>query len=97
MNEQRNGRTAVPTAPEPNTEREPIRIPVWLGLCLFLAIATFFLWEEHKAHILGALPYVLLLLCPIIHMFMHRGHGSHSACHSGPEDHTHHHAEGNAS
>ena len=44
---------------------------VFLG---FAAIAVFFLWEEHKAHLLGALPYVLLLLCPLLHMF-HGGHG----------------------
>ena len=65
------------TAIEPITHREPWRIPAWLGLCLFLAIAAFFLWEEHRAHLLGALPYVLLLLCPVIHLFMHRGHGGH--------------------
>jgi len=46
---------------------------VFLG---FAAIAVFFLWEEHKAHMLGALPYVLLLLCPLLHMF-HGGHGGH--------------------
>ena len=46
---------------------------VFLG---FAAIALFFLWEEHKAHILGALPYVLLLLCPLLHFF-HGGHGDH--------------------
>ncbi|MBI2350936.1 MAG: DUF2933 domain-containing protein [Deltaproteobacteria bacterium] len=40
----------------------------------FIAIAAFFLWEEHKAHLLGALPYVLLLLCPLLHLF-HGGHG----------------------
>ncbi len=89
-------RGPVPTATEPNRQREPIRIPVWLGLCLFLAIASFFLWDEHKAHILGALPYLLLLLCPIVHMFMHRGHGGHGAGHSGPEDHAHHHHGGGA-
>ena len=55
-----------------------VHIPLWLGVCLFLAIAIFFLWEEHRAHLLGALPYVLLLLCPVIHLFMHRGHGSHT-------------------
>jgi len=65
------------TAIEPITHREPWRISAWLGLCLFLAIAAFFLWEEHRAHVLGALPYVLLLLCPMIHLFMHRGHGGH--------------------
>ena len=85
------------TTTGPNTQREPLRIPMWLGLCFFLAIATFFLWEEHQAHILGALPYVLLLLCLFIHLFMHRGHGSHGAEHSGPEGHTSHHAAGGGS
>jgi hypothetical protein len=55
-----------------------------------LAIALFFLWEEHRAHIFGALPYVLLALCPIIHHFMHRGHGGHGGNHSGHADHAHH-------
>lgn len=45
---------------------------VFLG---FLAIAAFFLWEEHKAHILGYLPYFLLLLCPLLHLFLHGGRG----------------------
>ena len=66
-----------------NAGHEPFRIPLWLGLCLFLAVATFFLWEEHRAHILGVLPYALVLLCPIIHLFMHRGHGDHGHGHSG--------------
>ncbi len=77
------------TATEPHPQREPWRIPTWLGLCLFLAIAAFFLWEEHRAHILGVLPYALLLLCPVIHLFMHRGHGGHSAGHSGHEGQPH--------
>jgi hypothetical protein len=42
----------------------------------FAAIALFLLWEEHKAHLLGALPYLLLLLCPLMHLF-HSGHGGH--------------------
>jgi len=57
-------------------------IPLWLGACLFLAIALFLLWEEHRAHILGVLPYLLLLACPFIHLFMHRGHG-HGGSHEG--------------
>ena len=59
------------------------RIPFWLGLCIFLAIALFFLWEEHSAHILGALPYVLVLLCPLLHYFMHGGHGKHGGTRGG--------------
>ena len=49
---------------------------VFLG---FAAIAGFFLWEEHKAHILGVLPYALLLLCPLMHLF--HGHGDHGSEH----------------
>jgi len=57
--------------------------PAWLqsrtGLVLlaFLAIAAFFLITEHTAHLFGLLPYALLLLCPLLHLFMHGGHGDH--------------------
>jgi len=49
---------------------------VFLG---FLAIAGFFLFSEHQAHILGALPFVLLALCPLLHLF--HGHGGHGGEH----------------
>ncbi len=42
----------------------------------FLAIAAFFLLTEHRAHFMGALPFVLLALCPLMHFF-HGGHGGH--------------------
>ena len=49
-----------------------------LVLLAFLAITGFFLWTEHRAHVLGALPWLLLLACPLLHLFMHRGgHGGH--------------------
>ena len=53
-----------------------------IGLCVLLAVAAFFLWTEHRAHLMGALPYVLLLLCPLMHLFMHRKHRGH---HGGNE------------
>lgn len=55
--------------------RSPFKIPMWLGFGLFLAIALFFLWEEHRAHLLGALPYVLVLIFAIVSFLMGRGHG----------------------
>src|SRR5262249_22837788 len=50
------------------------------GLVLigFLAIGGFFLVIEHGAHVLGALPWLLLLACPLMHLFMHHGHGGHA-------------------
>jgi hypothetical protein len=41
----------------------------------FLAVAAFFLLTEHTAHVFGALPWLLLLACPLMHLFMHGGHG----------------------
>lgn len=52
-----------------------LRSPMGLVLYGFLIIAAFFLFTEHRAHVLGILPFVLLLLCPILHLLMHRGHG----------------------
>ena len=39
------------------------------------SIAAFYLLTEHRAHLLGALPFLLLLACPLMHLFMHGGHG----------------------
>ena len=41
----------------------------------FLAIAGFFLVTEHRAHLFGLLPFLLVLACPLMHFFMHGGHG----------------------
>lgn len=45
---------------------------VYLG---FAALAVVLLWQEHQDHILGVLPYLFLLACPLMHIFMHGGHG----------------------
>ena len=50
-----------------------------VGLVAFLGIAAFFLLTEHTAHVFGVLPYALLLLCPLLHVFMHHGHDGHSS------------------
>ena len=54
-----------------------LRSPTGLALVAFLAIAGFYLVTEHTAHVFGFLPYALLLLCPLLHLFMHGGHGGH--------------------
>ena len=63
----------------PDQGRAP---PFWrsryaLGLLVFGAIAAYFLLSEHRAHFFGALPFLLLLACPFMHIFMHGGHGGH--------------------
>jgi len=40
-----------------------------------IAILGYFLVMEHRAHLVAWLPYLILLLCPLMHLFMHHGHG----------------------
>lgn len=36
-----------------------------------------FLSQGHWGHALGFAPYLLVLACPLMHLFMHRSHGGH--------------------
>ena len=48
-----------------------------IALYGLLAIAAFYLIAEHRAHLLGWLPWLLILASVLLHIFMHRGHGGH--------------------
>lgn len=49
-----------------------------LAVCLALAAFGVYLLVMHTGHVLSALPYVLLLACPLMHFFGHgHGHGHH--------------------
>lgn len=62
---------------------DPAPRPFWrsryaIGWIVLTAVAGWFLWAEHRAHLLGVLPFLLLLACPLMHLFMHHGrHGGH--------------------
>lgn len=59
-----------------------LRLRYGLVLLAFLAVAGFFLWEDHEAHILDSLPLILVLgACLGMHFFMHGGHGGHGGDH----------------
>ena len=62
--------------PHKNEDRKPPRRGRWVLLGVLL-VAGYLLWAEHSTPLMGALPYLLLLLCPLMHLFMHRGHGRH--------------------
>ena len=56
-------------------------------LLVLLAIVGFLLFTEHRAHLFGAGIFLLLLACPLLHVFMHGGrrgdgHARHDA---GPQ------------
>lgn len=60
-----------------------------LAFLAFIAAGGYFLWTEHRAHLLGALPYLVFLLCPLLHIIMHRGHGGQQPGHDS-RGHQHH-------
>ena len=49
-----------------------------LVLLAFLVIGGTLLFTEHRAHVLGYLPFLFLLACPLLHMFGHGAHGGHT-------------------
>ncbi len=61
------------------------------ALMVIGAVSGYFLVTEHWAHILGILPYLLLLACPLMHLCMHHGPGHHG--HTGHGQHRDQHAQ----
>jgi hypothetical protein len=62
------------SAPPGSNHRKPspwLAAPATVGL-----IALFYLLREHRNHVAGAWPY-LLLACPLMHLFHHHAHGPH--------------------
>jgi hypothetical protein len=49
-----------------------------LALLSAAVIVAFFVLREHWNHVLGLAPYLLLLMCPLMHLF---GHGHHHGRH----------------
>ena len=52
------------------------------GFIVIGAVAGYFLLTEHRHHFFGALTLLLLLACPVMHLFMHHGHGGHGGGHA---------------
>lgn len=61
----------------------------------FLLVIGYFLITEHRAHVISYLPFLLLLACPLMHLFMHGDHGGHGG-HGGQrrDNDQHDHNEG---
>jgi hypothetical protein len=46
-------------------------------LIMLVAIGVFYVVREHFGHVSPYLPYLILLICPLMHFFGH-GHGGHN-------------------
>jgi len=51
----------------------------WIAMAAWLlgAAGVYFLLTGHFDHVLQAVPYLLLLACPLMHLFGHHRHGTH--------------------
>lgn len=50
----------------------------WLVILIIGLVGLVFLLRNHTSHVFSVLPYLVLLLCPLMHLFMHKGHGHNS-------------------
>ena len=70
----------------PSETHQPSRQEGWLNsrrviiLCATVGIIGAVFLTGHSNHLIAVLPYLLLLACPFMHLFMHRRHG-----HSGKD------------
>lgn len=71
-----------PAAAAPQ-RRAPSRRPLKIALLMAAAIGGFYLLREHWTHLDGNWIYLLLLACPLMHLF--HGHGGHRG-HGDPSD-----------
>jgi DUF2933 family protein len=48
-----------------------------IATCVAVSVLAFLIATGHSAHLMGMLPYLLLLACPLMHVFLHGGRGHH--------------------
>jgi hypothetical protein len=48
-----------------------------MATLFMIGAVSYFLLIEHRMHLFQGLPFLILLLCPVMHLFMHGGHGNH--------------------
>ena len=47
-------------------------------LAIAVAVGGYFvIW--HQQHVAAVLPFLVILACPLMHLFMHGGHGGHGS------------------
>jgi len=66
------------THPEPPGWLTWLKSPTGLLAAAALALFVVYILAEHGAHVVPLLPYGLILLCPLMHLFMHGNHGGHT-------------------
>ena len=53
------------------------RSPLGIFMLVAGAIGVYYLLTEHLTHVSQAIPYLILLACPLMHLFHGHGHHGH--------------------
>lgn len=69
---------------DPNHNESWLFSRTGIATAVAISVLGFLIYEGHGAHLLGLLPYLLIFSCPLMHIFMHGGHGGHH--HDGREN-----------
>lgn len=71
----------------PRDKTLSIRRTAWMTAAVMLAVVGgAYLVQQHWTHLAGNWVYLVLLACPLMHLFMHHGHGSHGGHHAHNAD-----------
>jgi Protein of unknown function (DUF2933) len=74
--------------PEPSL-RSRWRSPLGIFMLVAGAVGIYYLLTEHLTHVSQAVPYLILLACPLMHLFHghgHRGRQGHEPPADGPHE-----------
>ncbi|WP_250657152.1 DUF2933 domain-containing protein [Alkalimarinus coralli] len=69
--------------------------PKGIGALGLIGAVSYFLLMEHRQHLVDFLPFLILLLCPLMHLFMHGGHGHGKHAHEKQGGHENAHLKEN--
>ena len=53
--------------------------PQGLVALIFIGFVSYFLLMEHREHLFQWLPFLIILACPLMHIYMHGSHGESSS------------------
>jgi len=78
---------------ENNTTRESLfSRQTWIIITVIGFVGLIFLLRNHTSHVFSVIPYLVLLLCPLLHIFMHKGHVGHNKDRNRQKDDNQSHA-----
>ena len=75
-----------------NQNGGPPKVLKRMAIAVFVIGGGYYLWMQHRAHVLQYLPFAFFLLCPLMHLFGGHSHGHDHSEEDSQDNGGHHHA-----